>query len=481
METAPTGPVMIQWPPQRPPKPLPTNPKSTAGAILLNLTGLGAGYGYLQRWWRTGIAVALIVGLVILAFAIDGASNPWLWRGLAIGWLAVLAMDAWLVARRHPRPAKQAMPVLGGVLAVAVVVAGYVLYGIAGSAAYDDGLDAQAKAECATAIDDFDTVTTTYELTLSQDVRDAPAQRQMCVDYMSADEARSAGKLADAETQYLRFDKKYPKSSLAPFVHDDLGATYFAQAEKQLPDAASAYTEIIDKLLLVKRDYGDTPAAKKVPDAIDETFTEATAPFAEGKFCDALPALEYFAGQDQKLLGKVVATAATNRGAALYKCGIGKYSAGDCAGAADPLTKFLDAYKFDTVIPQAKATLIAARVCEVSGFATPMPQAHNGDNVGPIAVQFFNDSSTEQHVLLAGPTAHEFTIPACSTCPESYPPFSTSGACPIPEILPSYTVYLPAAAYNVLLEGDPTASTPHVEGFVPDAAYFYCTFNTSRF
>jgi TolA-binding protein len=481
-----TQPIPVQyWQPKppKPPKPRPTNPKSTAGAILLNVTGLGIGYAYLGRWIRFVAALLIVSGLVLLAFANDASSSPWLWRLLTIGWVAVLALDAWLIARRHPEPtgAPQWLPIGASVVTIAAIIAGYVFYGALGRDTFEEGLTEQARANCQRSIDKFDEVTGIYELTLSENVRDAPQERQLCVDFMAASSALDDKKLAEAEKLYLKFRKTYPKSPLDKLAVEDLGTTYYAQVEKQLPNAATDYPAIIDKLLMIRRDYGKTSAAKKVPDAIDDTYEKATTAFAEGRFCDALEPLAYFAGQDAKLLGDVVSTAAANHNTALYKCGIGKYTSGDCAGAIDPLQTFLDAVPSDGARPQAYSALIAAQVCDASGFATPLPAPHSGDAVGAIPVTFYNDSSEPAHVLLAGPTAHEFTINPCGTCVEAYPPGGGVGACPVPEALPSYTVYLPAAPYNALLENSVAGGESHVQSFTPDPNIYYCAYNEQPF
>jgi hypothetical protein len=56
--------------------------------------------------------------------------------------------------------------------------------------------------------------------------------------------------------------------------------------------------------------------------------------------------------------------------------------------------------------------------------------------------------ATEVRVLVAGPTAHEVTLPPCAGCPEAYPPGAES--CPGPAGKPSTWLRVRPGAYYIL-------------------------------
>ena len=84
------------------PKPPVGPPRWPVAVALLNLTGLGLGYWYLERRLRGWLALAGTLALVVIAFATDAADRPWQWVGIAVVWTGLAALDGWRLARRHP-------------------------------------------------------------------------------------------------------------------------------------------------------------------------------------------------------------------------------------------------------------------------------------------------------------------------------------------------------------------------------------------
>jgi TolA-binding protein len=461
---------------QPPVPPTPAGPpKSVAAAVLLNLTGLGIGYGYLRRFGWLAVALVVTVGLVTVAFVVDAAGNPWLWRGIAAGWLAIIAVHTARLARRQRAASPQRGPVIAGVVAVAVLAGGHVGYGVLGGSVYDDGLAAQAAGDCATAIDDFDTVTGPFELTLSADVPAAADRRTECETYARATDAQQRGDHDTAITRYTAFTRAYPNSVLAPFVHTKLADAHLSSATGwQEPLTAEVARTSVDTLLMITRDFGDTPAAKKVPPAITDAFAAADKPYEAGKFCDALPALTYFAALAESSAGGVVATANTNRARALLECGLSQVRAGD-SEATTTLDTFVTAYPQHPGIPQGKSALITAKVALAASVTLPVPPPLGGNDPGTIPVTFYNDSNEPLLILVAGPTAHEISLGPCAVCPATYP--SIEAACPTYDGRPSVTLRLTAAQYFFTTERQ-SAVTSFTDSVTPQAGYehFQCLF-----
>lgn len=481
-------------------------PCSPVAAALLNLTGLALGYAYLQRWRRTALYLVGTVGLVVIAFATGAASLPWLWRALAVGWLGWMAFDGWRLARQGPRlqEARQqwAPSVLGAVLVV-VVAGGYLLYVAAGRSVYADGVAAQSRADCATAITKFDTVAGPYELTLSRNVAAAEQNRAQCVAFEAASQAEASGGYPDAVRRYQDHRRIYPASALAPFVHENLKRSYAAWAgslrgSRDYPAAIGVYRELlvesgsepgaaqvrgalaatyfeqveaaraalpasspdqrvelartaVDALLVVQRDLADTALAATVPQALTATYVAAITPLAEQKFCDARPVLDYLVTLPVAETAGVVGTANSDRARAMLECGLGHYRAADYSGAIAELDKLTAAYPDDPRAAQARSAIIAARVAiEKDGGPAPvLPAPLGGNSPGTIELRLYNDNPLEARVLLAGATAHEITIPGCPGCPASYGP--ADDKCPTLTGKPSVTLRLKAGTYDMLV------------------------------
>ncbi|MGH8881997.1 MAG: tetratricopeptide repeat protein, partial [Stackebrandtia sp.] len=332
-------------------------------------------------------------------------------------------------------------------VAVAVVVAGYVGYGVAGSAVYDSGVTAQEGGDCATANGKFDTVTGPFELTLSGNVGEAAARRTECDAY---EKARAAQKRKDydaAIAQYNDFGKIYPSSVLSKHVRRDLADTHFARATSwREPLTPVDVRDSVDTLLMLRRDFAGTTAAKKAPDAITDIFAAATKPFEEGKFCESMPVLAYFADLDPSSAGDKVVTDAVNfRATALYQCGLSQVKAHDQAAIAT-LEQFLESYPGDGAVPQATSALITAKVELETGAQLPLPPPLGGNEPGTIPVTFYNDSNSPLTILVAGPTAHQISLPACGFCRESYPT-GDPAACQDVTGRPGVTLRLTPSAY----------------------------------
>ncbi|MGH3932793.1 MAG: tetratricopeptide repeat protein [Pseudonocardiaceae bacterium] len=478
---------------------------SPGAAALLNLTGLGLGYAYLRHWWRAGIYLAATIVLVVVAFVTEAANHPWLWRALIVAWLGWMVLDGWRLGRgaqpHPPTPRSRRVPAVVGVVLVVAMVAGYLLYGAAGRRAYAAGLAAQSRADCASAIMKYDLVTRVYELTLSRDVPVARAATEQCAAFTAASAAQAQGAYADAVQRYQDYRQAYPATVLAPHVHDNLmrtyvdwagslrsahdypaaiqvyrdllvesntdpviaaavrgeiAATYFEQAEglrATLPTASGALRveqarSAIEALLVIQREFGDTTTGPKVPQAIVDTFTTANSLFTDQRFCDALPVLDYFVTLPPAEAGGVLGPANADRPRAMLECGFERYRAANYSGAITQLDQFLATYPESPQAAQARSAIIAAKVAAEVGESLPLPAPLGDNSPGDNAVTFYNDSPLEVRVLVAGPTAHEFTLPPCPGCPASYR--LTEDACPTFAGKPSMTLRLRPGTYHMV-------------------------------
>ncbi|MHA6617132.1 hypothetical protein [Pseudonocardia sp. DLS-67] len=472
---------------------------SAVAAALLNLTGLGLGYLYLRCWLRATACLVIVALMVVVAFANDAAGSPWLWRILLGTWAVATAVDAWTVARVRPRPvtlADRLRPVALGIVAVLVVVGGHIGYAGAARATYAGGLDAQGRADCTAANRSFAALTGPYELTLSRDVPAAALRRAECDDFLSAEGSERAGALAAAVTGYQAFRRDHTGSLLEPFARDgarrallawavalrgagdldgaiarygellhelggepdaaqvreDLAATHVERATAARATMAAAagaarvdaMRSAMDDLLLVERDLADTAPAAGVPQAVLDTFTEANSAFAEGRFCEALPVLDYAITLPDA--AGVAAAANGDRARSLSGCGLANFAAGDYGGATERFETLMVDYPGDPGVPQARSALITAEVGAAAGRSLPLPAPIDAPASETVLV--YNAAATEVRVLIAGPTAHEVTLPACTTCAPAYD--SREAACTGSDGKPSTSVRMRPGAYYAL-------------------------------
>ena len=476
--------------------------RSAPAAALLNLTGLGLGYLYLGHRRRAVVAAAVTVVLVVVAFATDAASTPLLWQALAPAVLVGMAVDGGRLAHREsgavlvPDRATRSRPVAVALAAVVAVFGAYLGYGAAGRSVHSDARAAQAGGDCPAAVRGFDLVTGLFELTLSRDVVTAAALRAECTAFLDAQQAQEQRRFQDAVAGYQEFRTVHPRSVLLPFASDHLQRTYAAWAsalrqDRQFDRAVGVYRDLLTEvgagpgapqvradlaatylersaatrarvaatseppavdlvtsavadLLVVAREFAGTPAAGTVPQALTETYTAATRALREQRYCDALPVLQYSAGLPADA-GDLVGTANADRARSLLECGLGQFRSGHPADAIDPLTALAEAYPDDPGAPQARSAVIAAQVAGKTGRSVALPAPLGDDSPGSIPLVYYNFSPYEVTIRVAGPTAHEFVLPACTGC-ETYGPLERP-SCEWGSPNPSHTLHLQPGEY----------------------------------
>jgi tetratricopeptide (TPR) repeat protein len=484
--------------------PAPEEPgRSAAAAALLNLTGLGLGYVYLRRWLRATASGVLVAMMVVVAFAHDASSTPWLWRILAAVWAVATAFDAWLVARSLSRPGRRVQwlrPVAVGFVAVLAVVAGHIGYAEAGRATYAAGVEAQGRADCTAANRAFGAVTGPYELTLSRDVPAAALRHAECTEFLGAEESERSGAHAEAVDGYRTFRRDHADSVLEPFaqegarrvlltwadalrsagdldgaitryhelleelgvdpdprtpqVRENLAAALVERVSAVRPRMAAATGQArvdamryaMDDLLYVRQHLAETPTAARVPQTVLDTYTEAKAAFTEGRFCDALPVLDYAVTLPAD--AGLAQVASGDRARSLSECGIANFNAGDYTGATDRFQRLVADYPNDPGVQQARSAIIAAEVGRAAGLQLPLPAPLGAP--ASQSVTLYNAAASEVRVLVAGPNAHEVTLPPCVGCPEVYE--TQAGSCPGSAGKPSVSLRMQPGTYYVLQE-----------------------------
>ncbi|MGH3586302.1 MAG: tetratricopeptide repeat protein, partial [Pseudonocardia sp.] len=179
------------------------------------------------------------------------------------------------------------------------------------------------------------------------------------------------------------------------------------------------------------------------PQTVLDTFAQANVAVAEGRFCDALPVLD-FAVTLPEAAG-VAPVAHADRAHALSECGLANFRAGNLTGASTRFETLVTEYPNDPGVAQARSALIAAEVGRRASVPMALPAPI--DAAGSEPVVLYNAVASEVHVLLTGPTAHEITLPACVGCPAVY---ERDQSCPGSAGKPSTTLQMRPGTYSVL-------------------------------
>ena len=229
---------------------------------LLNLTGLGLGYLYMKRWVHWGIHIVCTAGLLILAFWTHASHYPIVWW-IAFGlWLLWMAFDGWRQARKFGWAVNRPwLPIVMALLLAGLEIAGLWLYREFSLREFVAGMSAFQEAECGEAMGHFYRVSTTYELTLSPEVKAAEARFTECSSLFFAKDARSAGDLEMAVAGYENYLSTYPDGAL--FVHArDAAAETYEEWAAVLQDAGD-YGAVVETYSAILAKYPDAPAADR--------------------------------------------------------------------------------------------------------------------------------------------------------------------------------------------------------------------------
>jgi tetratricopeptide (TPR) repeat protein len=173
------------------------------------------------------------------------------------------------------------------VVLLAVMAGGALAYRAAGDSAYQLGVSAMAKGDCATAIDRFRSVTTVYEFTFSSDVARADAGIEECLAFQAAEDIQGGGDYEAAVAAFRSFEEANPDSALVPVARDRQAATFVAWGSELV--AAGSFEEAIDRFETVALELdGSEPAteARKAEAAAYASWGDALA--AEGEFEEAV-------------------------------------------------------------------------------------------------------------------------------------------------------------------------------------------------
>ena len=274
-----------------------TPKKMSFGVGILNLTGLGLGYLYQKQWRRWGIHLLITIILITTAFLTNASKQPILWLPVFGLWLCWMAFDGWRI-HQGPDPKdylfslqlpenRQWLILAVPAFLLVLIAAGLMGYISMGGKEFQLGQQAYQEADCESAVEHFNKVTSIYELTFSSQISAADDRLLECDVLLSANQAYQEGDFEEAIQSYqgyLEIDSDY---ELTTYTEEALAASYYGWAMDMM--AANDYIEAIDKHLLILEVYPDTSAAEQVGEPLAETYLLYSAQlWGSGDFKEAI-------------------------------------------------------------------------------------------------------------------------------------------------------------------------------------------------
>jgi len=182
-------------------------PRWSPGVALLNLTGLGLGYLYMQRWLRWLIHFLLTGGLIAAAFLTNASHFPLLWMVVFGLWLLWMVFDGWRQARRLVQAApvgtvgRPWLPIVLTVLIIGLEAAGFWGYRTLGYREFVKGQAAYQLGDYQLTHQYLDRVVSLYALSFAPYVTLAEEYLADCEALQEQQQARLAAQAQESMTR----------------------------------------------------------------------------------------------------------------------------------------------------------------------------------------------------------------------------------------------------------------------------------------
>lgn len=453
--------------------PRPTRPLTAA---LLNLSGLGLGYLHLRAWPRLVVALAATAGLAWVALPIGREPVAVWWAVGYVGVLAVLALDAALLAgHRARRPAGSTdrhrttwSPDTAGRVAWATLAI-VPLLGAGYAVAQHEVLEAhlasdldRAEASLESTGTVFGPVKKTYDAAYATYLgvaADHPATR-------AAD--RVPGLIDDLYAQAKTDDPCTGLVVVRHFAEPGTPGPLQGVAESEIPGAlhdcglrsAEAGNFDMSRTYLTEllADHPASDPAAAVPGDLAEWRDGVLKELSGAKRCTDTGAAAASAGFLAKFdSGKVSSLADEAREqvpAGLLKCGLQEFERKQYATVVQALNGLVESY------PRSKEADYAERVRIAAGIALVDPKAGvrlpaREEPDGTVTLTVYNYSPDPFEMVFTGPATGAVKIDGCDDC--TYLPEGEQPVCSGYSLtLPSTTVTVPAGDYLTATRRDET-------------------------
>ncbi|MFI0866009.1 hypothetical protein [Streptomyces californicus] len=480
----------------------------SAGAALLNLSGLGLGYALVGRWGRAVVCWAATGSLVWAALPADPDGVP---EGVLVGYLLVLvaaAVDGARIARRSALGGawRPVVAVGLGVVLLAVPAGGAAVYGSARDEARERMLlerlaDGDERVEAA-GRQPYDAAKGTYAQALR-------VYRALAEDHPGS---RAAKLVPDRLEAYYRsvsapYEQKRHCEAVAPLTHlrtlpesvdrkllgelaswpdEPLAESLYACGVSRLGGVGGGGAELGELL----RTFPDSASARQVGPAVEERITAQVAALKGDEPCAATEVLRGLGTTAARLpderVKKLGAEAGKRVVDGVYACGVDQFEDGKFAEARTTLTGFSRAYRDDGRVRRARDIATAAEIAAdrpAAGKRLPPAKRPGGPRMELV---ISNDAPNTVEVLYTGPVTGTVSLKACAGCERYRASEGSRRACRASgRDYPKARLRLPAGEYHFLYKHG-TGATARVDSYSsgtrvqPGYTYTSCTYVIER-
>jgi hypothetical protein len=330
--------------------------------------------------------------------------------------------------------ARRAAPFAVALVLLLVVGTVVVSYRDRAYAALRDGDGLHADGQCAKAVEQYDDVAS-YDKSFTAALDRASEQGAVCEQLLTARQQAGDDDYEDAIETYTAYAERDGDEALfRDGARDELATVRSAYAADLGDDGGAAdrdLAEAYEQYVTIADEHPGTPEAAAAPGEFRTLYREATAEYADRRWCNAIDDLDAFAEIRYRapITDPVASAAPKELRGALTECGLARLDDGDIDAAEPYLQRVVDEFPatasavrarrgLDRIAAERERIRIRDEIAGVGDSATelPPPVAAGSSGSGSARLQIVNGSREPVEILYDGPETGSIELPACRNC-----------------------------------------------------------------
>jgi len=363
--------------------------------------------------------------------------------------------------------ARRAAPFAVALVLLVVVGTVVVSYRDRAYAALREGDGLHADGQCAKAVEQYDDVGS-YDKSFTAALDRASEQGAVCEQLLTARQQAGEDDYEDAIETYTAYAERDRDEALfRDGARDELATVRSAYAADLGDDGGAAdrdVAEAYEQYVTIADEHPGTPEAEAAPGEFRTLYREATAEYADRRWCNAIDDLEAFAEIRYRapITDPVASAAPKELRGALTECGLARLDDGDIDAAEPYLQRVVDEFPatasalrarrgLDRITAERERIRIRDEIAGVGDSATelPPPVAAGSSGSGSARLQIVNGSRESVEILYDGPETGLIELPACGNCTD-FGPNEVVTSCGTPDS-PATDAELAPGTYSVVV------------------------------
>lgn len=367
-----------------------------------------------------------------------------------------------------PAPQRRGISGLGLLVLLVLVILGYsAVRNLLDWNGYTRGHQAYQQADCAQAIEYFDSVINGWRLAdMGQFVARAEQQKSECVPFQAAVDKQQGGEYGAALLAYMGFMDEYQAGVLVETARSRIAAMFGSIEPSSLAsqDTCAVIDTLLGKNLVLQTDAYLPPfylACGRVYDSVESwesssamykaLLTDYPAHSLAAEAERSLIANPFSCEETEALKNSVIAQRNDFMPTLYYQCGRTSEKNADWVNAIAAYEKFLAEYPnhaLATDVETALARSIVTQSQANSAGEIPAPERSGttGSQLTEVVIQ--NDSPERLRIVFSGPEARVEELEACPTCMK----YTGTGPLYCPELGPIGRYTLMPGQYDVVVQ-----------------------------